>query len=240
MDRRPIKLAVGLALAIAASACAGLPQRMQEALHATAIPGSQLAQDRVHAAMELLDRGEEARARSLLESALRQEPGNATAQRLLDEINVDPRRQLGERSYAYVVREADTMTSLAERFLGDPLLFYALARYNDIVPNQLTPGQTIRVPERARTTTSVSARAPAANATNATSAAPAAPQSTVTAETAARANRLRLQGLERLNAGDADTAVILLRQARGLDAANAAIQGDLNRAQRIQASLHTH
>jgi hypothetical protein len=62
----------------------------------------------------------------------------------------------------------------------------------------------------------------------------------VTAETAARANRLRLQGLERLNAGDADAAVILLRQARGLDAANAAIQGDLNRAQRIQASLHTH
>jgi Tfp pilus assembly protein PilF len=233
---RPIKRSLVLALAMAASACASLPQRMQDAMHATAMAGSQQAQDRVHAAMELLDRGEEARARSLLESALRQEPGNATARRLLDEINLDPRRQLGERSYAYVVRDSDTMTSLAERFLGDPLMFYALARYNDIVPNQLAPGQTIRVPDRGRTTTSASAHA---SAPSATSAAPLAPSPTVSSDAVARANRLRLQGLERLNAGDADTAVALLRQARALDAANAAIQSDLNRAQRIQASLHT-
>jgi hypothetical protein len=52
-----------------------------------------------------------------------------------------------------------------------------------------------------------------------------------------RANRLRLQGLERLNAGDAAGAVVLLTEARRLDDDNPAIQNDLLRAERIEASL---
>jgi hypothetical protein len=168
---------------------------------------------------------------------LRQEPGNVTASRLLSEIDAEPQTLLGSRSHAYVVRDSDTMSDLAQRFLGDPLLFYALARYNNLAPNDLAPGSTIQIPDHGRTTP-VAARPPASaprpDAAPAT--ATAAPGN---AADIARASHLRLQALEHLNAGDADTAVTLLRQARTLDTANPAIQSDLNRAQRIQASLHT-
>ena len=226
----------GLIALSALGACASMSQTIGSAIPRGAFGE---AQERVHAAMELLDRGEEARARGLLENALRQEPGNATAQRLIDEIDGDPRRAIGSRTRAYTVREDDTMTGLAERFLGDPLMFYALARYNNIVPNQLAAGQTIQVPDRSRPMSSASVRVPpTASAQEAAPVAPAA--SAVSANVAARASQLRLRGLERLNAGDADGAVALLGQAHAIDAGNTAIQSDLTRAQRIQASLRTH
>jgi len=232
------KCLAGLVAISALGACASVSQSLQNAVPRGAFGEAQSAQDRVHAAMELLDRGEQARARGLLESALREEPGNATAQRLIDEIDGDPRRVLGSRTRAYTVRENDTMTGLAERFLGDPLMFYALARYNNMVPNQLAPDQTIQVPDRARPV-SASTRAPTAAST--LEAAPVAPApSDASVSVATRANQLRLRGLERLNAGDADGAVALLGQAHAIDVGNSAIQTDLNRAQRIQASLRTH
>jgi LysM domain len=237
VNRRPIALAV-LALAVSLGACASMPERMQSAVsRASALASPQSAQDRVHAAMDALQRGDERHAGSLLEAALREEPGNATARRLLDQINSDPRRQLGERSRSYTVLESDTMTSLAQRFVGDPLMFYALARYNNMAPDELRAGQQIQVPDRRRSTNaSVRAQSPPA----APNAAPSAPPALVSVDASARAARLRLQGLERLNAGDADNAVVLLRQAHNLDAGNAAIQSDLRRAQRIQASLRAN
>lgn len=237
MNRRLIPLAI-LALAASLGACANMPERMQNAVNrASSLATTQSAQERVHAAMDSLQRGDERHARSVLEAALREEPGNATARRLLDEINADPRRQLGERSRSYTVQESDTMTSLAERFVGDPLMFYALARYNNMAPDELRAGQAIQVPDRRRTTNASVRVPPTPGAPNA---APSAPPAVVSADASARAARLRLQGLERLNAGDADNAVVLLRQAHNLDTGNAAIQSDLSRAQRIQASLRAN
>lgn len=226
----------GLMCVLALGACSSMPAGVQDAINSATLP-AQTAQDRVHVAMQLLEAGREDRAKSLLETVLRQEPGNATATQLLNEINADPHVLLGQRSRAYVVREDDTMSSLAEHYLGDPLMFYALARYNSLTPNALTPGSTIQIPDRRRTVTA-SAR-PAAPTPSPTQAAtvPAPVVVAVNSDVAARANRLRLQGLEHLNAGDADAAVTLLGQARSLDSSNPAIQSDLNRAQRIQASL---
>jgi hypothetical protein len=56
----------------------------------------------------------------------------------------------------------------------------------------------------------------------------------------ARAGQLRLQGLQRLNTGDVNGAVTLLRQALSLDEGNPAIQRDLDRAVRMQASLRSN
>jgi len=220
--------AAAMLCAGALGACSALP--VHGALNGMTLP-MQSAQDRVHAAMAALDRGDEAQAKTLLEGVLQQEPGNATAHRLLDEINIDPRSQLGQRNHAYVVRNDDTMSELAQRFLGDPLLFYALARYNNMAPDHLAAGQSILIPDRGRP-----ASPPPALASE-TPSAPPAP--TVSADVAQRANRLRLQALEHLNAGDADGAVNLLHSALALDSSNAAIQRDLLRAQRIQASLHS-
>ncbi|MBC7768469.1 MAG: hypothetical protein H7124_06760 [Phycisphaerales bacterium] len=49
-----------------------------------------------------------------------------------------------------------------------------------------------------------------------------------------------MQGLQRLNTGDVGGAVTLLRQALALDASNPAIQRDLDRAVRMQASLRSN
>ncbi len=223
----------------ALGACSAMPASVHGALASMTSP-AQSAQDRVHAAMAALDRGEEAQAKAQLEAVLRQEPGNATARRLVDEINIDPRTQLGARNHSYVVRNDDTMSELAQRFLGDPLLFYALARYNNIVPDQLAAGQTILIPDHGRPAPAPPAIAGLRSSTPVVSEAPSAPSvPMVSTNVAQRANRLRLQALEHLNAGDADGAVNLLHAALALDGSNTAIQRDLLRAERIQTSLHS-
>jgi hypothetical protein len=127
------------------------------------------------------------------------------------------------------------MSEIADRFLGDSLLFYALARYNDIqAPNQLAAGQTLMIPYRPGVAPQEAAsRETAPVESPVVSAAPPRPAE------ALRANQLRLQALQQLNTGQVDSAVALLRQARTLDASNSAIQRDLDRAVRLQASLRS-
>lgn len=189
--------------------------------------------ERVRLALELLDGGEADEAKAELEAALQARPGDATAARLLEQINTDPRQLLGTRSRSYVVREGDTMSGLAERFLGDPLMFYALSRYNDIAsPRTLAAGRTIYVPDRSRTSASAPPNPPSPLART--------PAPTVVAPYQAdprRAGQLRLAGLEELNRGDADAAVRLLQQAQVFDRDNDMIRRDLERALRVQASL---
>lgn len=228
---------VAVLCASALGACSSMPASVHGALGSMTSPG-QSAQDRVHLAMAALERGEEAQAKSMLEAVLRQEPGNASARRLLDEINIDPRTQLGERNHSYVVHNDDTMSELAQRYLGDPLLFYALARYNNMIPDRLAAGQTIQIPDHGRSSPSPGTIAGLRLSTPLSAVAPAPPSPAASADVAQRANHLRLQALEHLNAGDADGAVNLLHAAAALDGSNAAIQRDLLRAQRIQASLH--
>lgn len=227
---RPLLAFAALALV---SACSSIPSARDEI---ASILEERTPQERVRLALDLLDRGEEENAKRELEAAIAAAPGDVTAQRLLEQINSDPRALLGERSRDYVVREGETMSVLAERFVGDPLMFYALSRYNNLdAPNALAPGQTLQVPDRRRATT---ASAPA-TATPASSARPETPPTVATrpAGDPARASQLRLAGLEQLNRGAVDRAVALLRQAQALDEGNASIGRDLDRALRLQSSL---
>ncbi|MFN3514289.1 MAG: LysM peptidoglycan-binding domain-containing protein [Phenylobacterium sp.] len=181
--------------------------------------------ERQKKAVDLLDKGEADQARAELQALLEQQPSNAVAKRLLDQIDRDPRALLGEKNFAYTVRSGDTMSGLAQRFLGDPLMFYALARYNGIVaPSQMAVGRTLQIPGAPR---------PAVAAAPKDAAAPA-PQG----GDPARAAALRRSGLEELNRGAVDRAVSLLRQAQGLDPASAAIQKDLERALRVQKTVN--
>ena len=186
-------------------------------------------------AVELLSAGNAEEARLELDAALEQQPTYSTARRLKEQLDTDPRTLLGARSRTYVVQQGETMSVLAERFLGDSLLFYALARYNDLdAPNQLAAGQTLMIPQRA----AVAAIPPVTpGGQQAVTAPPPAVVATRGVDPA-RAGQLRLQALQRLNTGDANGAVVLLRQAQALDSANPAIQRDLDRASRL-ASLQT-
>lgn len=190
----------------------------------TATPGLS-ARDRQKKAVDLLGTGQAAPARLELVALLAEQPANAVARKLLDQIDRDPKEMLGAASYPYKVRPGDSMSALADRLMGDALMFYGLARYNGIAdPSQMEVGRTLLIPGVPRKVAPAPAR-------TATAAAPAAQRDP------ARAGRLRGQALELMNRGRIDQAVPLLRQALGLDPGNAVIQRDLDRAVRIQANV---
>src|SRR5580704_14691826 len=133
---------VGLALVL--SACAATTPRPPAA--PTVAPGVAPA-ERLSQAIELLDQGQAAAARAELQAILAARPDDARAGRLMREIDDDPRVLLGSRSYPYTVRPGESMSALADRFLGDSLMFYALARYNGIAaPADLTAGRVLMIP----------------------------------------------------------------------------------------------
>ena len=105
------------------------------------------AQTLVRQAFELLDQGDEDKAKTAAEQAALLDPENKSAACLLRGIRSDPVSTLGRESTSYTVRPGDTLGSIAKRALGDTCEFYLLARYNQIrVPRQLAAGQTIRIP----------------------------------------------------------------------------------------------
>lgn len=237
--RLPILVAAGAALLVAACATTQ-PAPPQVAAVTTPAPVVAVApppapktatpvvapRDRIRMAVELLDRGQSVEARAELALLLAEHPGNAIGKTLIDQIDKDPKALLGTRNYPYKVRPGETLSVLAERFLGDPLLFYALARYNGIDrPDTNEVGRTLLIPGTPRRAL---AATPAPAQAQAKAAATADP---------ARANGLRRTALEAMNSGGIDRAVALLQQAAPLDPGNALIKSDLERALRIQASV---
>lgn len=104
----------------------------------------------VTGAIELLEMGHEDQAATELQRVLAVEPNHRLAQSLMRQIKDDPVAMFGKESFPYRVQASESLSRIAQRFLGDVHLFYALARYNDIkVPRQLAGGQQIRVPGKA-------------------------------------------------------------------------------------------
>ncbi|HSH42209.1 MAG TPA: tetratricopeptide repeat protein [Arenicellales bacterium] len=97
--------------------------------------------------IDLLLEGEADRAESLLRARLEQAPGDAKARALLRQVEDDPEAFLGSDSFEYEVQPGESLSVLAQRFLGDHRLFFILARYNDIAtPSLVQAGQTLRIP----------------------------------------------------------------------------------------------
>lgn len=216
-----------------ASACSHLPElpQMPGLSGPQATPGLS-PRDRVNLAVELLDAGDQQRAELELRAALEEQPANSAARRLLQQITDDPRTLLTGAPRVYTVRQGDSMSALAQRFQGDPLLFYALARFNNLTaPNQISAGQRLLIPVRPELATASTPSGGVAPA------APAAPAMQLRSGDPERANRLRLQGLQQLNTGNIDAAITLLGQAQALDPGNPAIQRDIDRAQRLRVAL---
>jgi tetratricopeptide (TPR) repeat protein len=101
-------------------------------------------------AVDQLQNGDEQAARATLERAAQLDAGNDLARKLSDQIRADAQRELGPVYFRYTVQKDDTLSKLAQQFLGDRFRFYILAKYNDITnPSRLAAGQVIRVPGRA-------------------------------------------------------------------------------------------
>lgn len=246
---RQISLAGFAAIGLALAGC-GTVQRGGVGTPSTELPRSGNWPQRLRDVIADLNRGDATAARRKLTQMLRRQPGDGVARQLLAQIDTDPQTLLGRESYSYTLRPGETLSTVAQRALGNPMLFYALARYNNIaVPSSVTPGQTIQVPGR-RPAASAPARPdprpqtrPPRTATPSTATPPPtrapAPRPAAPRGNPAQAARLRAQGLAALNTGAADRAVALLSQALALDPGNSAISNDLGRARRVQSTLRS-
>jgi hypothetical protein len=189
--------------------------------------------ERLTLAVELLNHAHRDQARAELMAMAATAPRDMAGTRLLRDMDEDPKVVLGEQNFAYTVRPGETMETLAERFLGDRLRFYILARYNNIdAPADVTAGRVLMIP-------GVYHRpAPPPPPRIATPTAPPPPVAPVVVPDPARAKALRAAGLESLNRGQINRSVNQLRQAAALDPTSPLIKRDLARAQRIQAGVH--
>jgi pyruvate/2-oxoglutarate dehydrogenase complex dihydrolipoamide acyltransferase (E2) component len=237
MKTRLFVLSLGLALAACAS---GPKSRPAPAGNAAADAASV---DRV---VTLLDTGQESAARKELKAVLKRAPNDPAALVLRDSLDKDPVELLGPRSFSYTVKPGETMLVLADRFLGNRLKSYQLARYNGIaVPASLTAGTVLKIPgEAPRPTPAPAPTRPEPAKPGKTKPKPAAPKPSMPAPARPAANpvaaaQARAAGLAALNGGRVAQAVNLLRRARALDPGNPLIQRDLARAERIAQAVRT-
>jgi len=245
MVRRKIQLGGSVALLAFALAGCGTVQHgapvATPSQNAPAATGATM--DRLREAIADLYRGDGQAARRKLMALLHRQPGDATARRLLNTIDTDPHVLLGAENYSYTLREGETLSVIAQRALGDPMLFYALARYNNIaVPTAVTPGQVILIPGHRPAPPPPPPQRPTPRPTPRPAPptpGPAAqpPRPAPRATNPALAARLRGQGLAAMNAGQINRAVGLLRQALAADPDNEVIRNDLGRALRIQNTV---
>ena len=101
-------------------------------------------------AVDQLQSGDEAAARLTLDKAVALDPANDLAKKLQDQIKADAQKELGPVFFRYTVQRDDSLSKLAQQYLGDRFRFYILAKYNDMAsPNKLAAGQVIKIPGRA-------------------------------------------------------------------------------------------
>ena len=118
-------------------------------------------------AVDQLQNGDETAARLTLDKAQALDSTNDLARKLQEQIKADAQKELGPVFFRYTVQRDDSLSKLAQQYLGDRFRFYILAKYNDMAsPNKLAAGQVIKIPGRAPATppAAILPPAPAADA----------------------------------------------------------------------------
>jgi tetratricopeptide (TPR) repeat protein len=131
-------------------------------------------------AVDRLQNGDEPAARQLLSQAQGLDPSNDIARKMTEQISADPQKELGTVFFRYTVQRDDSLSKLAQSYLGDRFRFYILAKYNDMAnPSRLAAGQVIKIPGKAQPApppaTAAPARPSSAPAEAAEAPAPSAP-----------------------------------------------------------------
>ena len=181
-------------------------------------------------AVTQLQNGDEASATRTLEQALALDSNNDLAKKLMEQIKADPQKELGAVFFRYTVQRDDSLSKIAQQYLGDRFRFHILAKYNDISnPSKLAAGQVIKVPGKAPPPTAARPAAPAAEATD--EAAKAAATESATPRGASVA--LMQQGADLQKSGNLEGAYDAYREAAVRDPGNkdAATQRDNVRQQ---------
>ncbi len=227
----------------------------------TATPGLS-AKDRLKRSIMLLGNGEEGQARAELEAYLIESPNSDTGRILIEQIDRDPRDLLGYQSFNYTLKSGETLSVIADRYMGDRYKFWALAKYNNIaVPAGVSVGQSILIPGVARVIAAkpntasrndddeindrIEKEKKKAQASAAVKTTPAPTPAPVPAPVAVvinpeNAKRYRKQGLEQLQRGNVDLAIAAFNRALGFAKGTSLynmISSDLARAQKIKANM---
>jgi len=179
-----------------------------------------------------LQNGDEAAAQKLLEQALTLDPSSDLAKKLMEQIKADAQKELGPTFFRYTVQRDDSMSKIAQQFLGDRYKFHILAKYNDISnPSKLAAGQVIKVPGRAPAPGTPKPAAPAPSPEPADEAAKAAAPESATPRSASM--QLMQQGADLTKAGNLEGAYDAYREAAMRDPGNrdAVAQRDATRGQ---------
>ena len=185
------------------------------------------AQKLAIAAIDMLQNGDEANAKATLDKALFYDPTNELAKKLMDQIKADAQAELGPTFFRYTVQRDDTLSKIAQAYMGDRFRFYILAKYNDITnPSKVSVGQVIKVPGRAPPPGTARPPATAPGAAPATVTTPAAEPATTAAPAPAPApapepaapppkamSSLMQQGTEQQKSGNLEAAYASFSEA---------------------------
>jgi tetratricopeptide (TPR) repeat protein len=180
-------------------------------------------------AITQLQNGDEPGAQKTLEQALALDSSNDLAKKLMDQIKADPQKELGSAFFRYTVQRDDSLSKIAQQYLGDRYKFHILAKYNDIQnPSKLAAGQVIKIPGR-QPPPSQAKPAPAPEPPPTDEAAKAASPETATPRSASM--QLMQQGADLAKAGNLEGAYDAYREAALRDPGNrdAVLQRDATR-----------
>jgi len=183
-------------------------------------------------AISQLQNGEEPAAQKILEQALALDPSSDLARKLMDQIRADPQKELGAVFFRYTLQRDDSLSKIAQQYMGDRYKFHILAKYNDIAnPSKVAAGQVIKVPGRAPPPGAPKPPAPAPAPEPADEAAKAASPETATPRSASM--QLMQQGADLTKAGNLEGAYDAYREAALRDPGNrdAVAQRDATRGQ---------
>jgi tetratricopeptide (TPR) repeat protein len=99
-------------------------------------------------AMELLEQGKSDEADAQLHVYLEVVPKSKSARLLVEQIETPLENLFPKQSFRLRLPKNANLSSVAKTYLGNPLAFYGLARYNGIaVPAEVHEGQVLRIPK---------------------------------------------------------------------------------------------
>ena len=169
-----------------------------------------------------LQNGDESGAQRTLDQALALDPANDLAKKLMEQIMADAQTELGKDFFRYTVQRDDSMSKLAQQYLGDRFRFYILAKYNDIQnPSRLASGQVIKIPGKQRAPAGGATAAPAQRVAPAADVPDEAAKAVIETPTPRTASmELMQQGIDMQRAGNLEGAYDAFREAALRDPGN--------------------
>lgn len=140
---------VGLLLAVfaACAACTAMGGSQQSTAQTDQPQPTSSARERFAQVLRLLENGNAAAARVELIAYLEQQPSSEVGRDLLRQIDTPAEEYFPQQYRVVELEPGESLSTLAEEYLGDLYQFHALAKYNGIAqPRQLELGQSIKIP----------------------------------------------------------------------------------------------